>query len=82
MSNRFTDTRQGPLTGLSVLELGGLGPAPFAAMHLADLGADVLRIERSGAGFEMPIPEHMDTLQRGKRRLRLNLKDDEGVARC
>lgn len=80
MSNRFSETRQGPLRGLSVLELGGLGPAPFAAMLLADLGADVLRVERSGAGFEMPIPEEMDTLQRGKRRIRLNLKHEEGVA--
>lgn len=71
-------TRQGPLAGLTVLELGGLGPAPFAAMHLADLGADVLRIERSGAGFEMPIPEHMDTLQRGKRRIRVDLKHNAG----
>lgn len=80
MSSRFSDTRQGPLAGLHILELGGLGPAPFAAMLLADLGADVLRVERSGAGFEMPVPERMDTLQRGKRRLRLNLKDADGVA--
>ncbi|WP_404290006.1 CaiB/BaiF CoA transferase family protein [Glutamicibacter arilaitensis] len=72
-------TRQGPLTGLSVLELGGLGPAPFAAMLLADLGADVLRVERSGAGFEMPVPERMDTLQRGKRRIRLDLKHEQGA---
>lgn len=71
-------SRQGPLAGLTVLELGGLGPAPFAAMLLADLGADVLRVERSGAGFDMPIPDRMDTLQRGKRRVRLDLKHDDG----
>lgn len=42
--------RAGPLNGLRVIELAGLGPAPFCAMVLADLGADVLRIDRPGAG--------------------------------
>lgn len=78
MSRPFP-AKQGPLKGLQILELGGLGPAPFGAMLLADLGADVLRVERSGAGFEMPIPEPMDTLQRGKRRIRLDLKHEDGV---
>ena len=40
--------RQGPLTGLRVVELAGIGPAPFAAMVLADLGADVVRVDRPG----------------------------------
>lgn len=65
----------GPLAGLRVVELGGLGPAPFAGMYLADLGADVIRIDRVGGGFVMPIPPEQDTLQRGKRRLALDLKN-------
>src|SRR5437879_11948737 len=42
----------GPLTGLKVVEMAGIGPAPFAAMLLADLGADVLRIARPGTATE------------------------------
>lgn len=44
-------TRQGPLRGIRVLELAGLGPVPHACMLLADLGADVLRVDRPGGGF-------------------------------
>ncbi len=40
----------GPLTGLNVVEMAGLGPAPFAGMMLADMGADVLRIDRKASG--------------------------------
>jgi alpha-methylacyl-CoA racemase len=72
--------RTGPLTGLKVVELAGLGPAPFAAMFLADQGADVVRIERTGAGFTMPIDPHLDTLQRGKRMVGANLKDPHDLA--
>ncbi|MEP9384483.1 CaiB/BaiF CoA-transferase family protein [Nocardioides sp. KR10-350] len=72
----MTTTAPGPLAGLRVVELGGLGPAPFATMYLADLGADVVRIDRSGAGFEMPIDPTLDTLQRGKTRLTLDLKQE------
>ncbi|WP_127127337.1 CaiB/BaiF CoA-transferase family protein [Georgenia sp. SYP-B2076] len=68
----------GPLAGMRVVELGGLGPAPFAAMLLADLGADVVRIERRGAGFTMPIPDELDTLQRGKDRITVDVKHPDG----
>jgi alpha-methylacyl-CoA racemase len=68
----------GPLAGTRVVELGGLGPGPFAGMLLADLGADVVRVERRGAGFEMPVPPELDTLQRGKTRLAVDLKEPEG----
>ena len=47
----------GPLAGIKVLELGGIGPGPFAAALLADLGADVIRIDRlapAGGGLAMP----------------------------
>ena len=41
-------TRNGPLKGVRVIEMAGIGPAPFAAMHLADMGAEVVRITRPG----------------------------------
>ncbi|WP_019808692.1 CaiB/BaiF CoA transferase family protein [Saccharomonospora halophila] len=74
-----TAGRTGPLAGLRVVELAGLGPAPFAAMFLADQGADVVRVERSGAGFTMPVDPHRDTLQRGKRLLGVDLKHPGGA---
>ncbi len=59
----------GPLAGLRVLELAGIGPGPHAAMMLADLGADVVRIQRPGgrSGLE-------DTMLRGRRIVSLDLK--------
>ena len=47
----------GPLAGIRVLELAGIGPGPFCAMMLADSGATVLRIDRPGAGDPRPEPE-------------------------
>ena len=76
----MTEHRTGPMAGLKVVELAGLGPAPFAAMFLADQGADVVRVERSGAGFTMPIDPRLDTLQRGKRMIDADLKDPDGLA--
>lgn len=63
----------GPLAGIRIIELAGIGPGPFAAMMLADHGAEVIRIERGG---ELGIPN--DPLLRGRRTLRLNLKSDAG----
>jgi alpha-methylacyl-CoA racemase len=63
----------GPLSGLRVIEMAGLGPGPFGAMVLADLGADVLLIDRPGAG------ESMRTLGRGKRRAEVDVKGDGGA---
>lgn len=76
-------TRQGPLAGLKILEVEGIGGAPFAAMLLADFGADVLRIERmlpskAAIGGTEPGP----ALGRGRSAtLRLDLKSVEGLAR-
>lgn len=64
----------GPLAGVRVLELGGIGPGPHAGMMLADLGADVVRVRRPG-GLQMPA-EHLDLLHRGKRVVDLDLKTD------
>ena len=71
----------GPLTGIKILEFAGIGPGPFAAMMLADLGADILRIDRSdrvspSADKSKPSP---DLLNRGRRSVGLNLKSPEGV---
>jgi alpha-methylacyl-CoA racemase len=62
----------GPLAGVRVIELGGIGPGPHAGMILADLGADVVRVRRPG-GMVMP-PEDRDLLHRGKRIVDLDVK--------
>ena len=66
----------GPLAGLRVLELAGIGPGPYGAMLLADLGADVLRVDRPGAPD--PAPRRA-VLSRGRRSAVLDLKHPEGV---
>jgi alpha-methylacyl-CoA racemase len=63
-----------PLDGLRILEVGGIGPAPFAGMLLAELGADVVRIDRPGASPAVPIDPADDVLNRGKRSVTLDLK--------
>ena len=69
-----------PLSGIRIVELAGLAPAPFAAMMLADHGAEVVRIER--AGEAPPIPAEKDILRRGRAQiLTLDLKDSEATAR-
>ncbi|MEA3063159.1 MAG: alpha-methylacyl-CoA racemase, partial [Sphingomonadales bacterium] len=70
----------GVLDGVRVIELAGIGPAPFAAMMLADHGAEVIRIEREGRA--PVIPPGFDILARGRAELlRLDLSSDEGAAR-
>ncbi|MER6146690.1 CaiB/BaiF CoA transferase family protein [Streptomyces hirsutus] len=72
----------GPLSGLSIVELGGLGPSAFATMLMADLGADVIRIDRARAahgGVEAAAEPRFDLLNRGKRSLALDLKKPEAV---
>jgi alpha-methylacyl-CoA racemase len=64
----------GPLAGVRVLELPSIGPAPFAAMLLADLGADVVRVDRPGGQQLQIVPPEHDLLGRGKRSLVLDLK--------
>ena len=69
-----------PLKGIRVVELAGLAPAPFAAMMLADHGAEVVRIER--AGWTAPIPPGRDILRRNRAEiLTLDLKAEEGRAK-
>jgi alpha-methylacyl-CoA racemase len=68
----------GPLEGVKVVELAGLGPAPFACMMLAELGADVLRIDRPGGSVSMGPPE-LDLVNRGRRSAALDLKQPAAV---
>jgi alpha-methylacyl-CoA racemase len=65
----------GPLGGLRIVEFAGIGPGPFAAMLLADMGADVVRIDRPGA----PERDKRDVIGRGRRALVLDLKQHDGV---
>ncbi|GGY90641.1 CaiB/BaiF CoA transferase family protein [Novosphingobium colocasiae] len=67
----------GPLSGIRVVEFAGLGPAPFAAMLLADMGAEVLRIDRP----DLP-PDPRDVGLRGRLSLALDLKDPAAIATC
>ena len=69
-------TNTGPLAGVKVIELGGIGPGPHAAMVLADLGADVVRVRRPG-GLQIPA-EDLDLLHRGKRIVDLDVKSQPG----
>lgn len=62
----------GPLQGLKVLEIAGIGPGPFCGMLLADLGADVVRVERPGGGMTLTAWED-DLLNRGKRSIAVDL---------
>ncbi|MEU5164203.1 CaiB/BaiF CoA-transferase family protein [Streptomyces sp. NPDC020875] len=72
-------TGGGPLAGVRVVELAGIGPGPFAAMLLADLGADVVRVDRPrGAG--LGIDPGSDLTNRNKRSVLIDLKADDGPA--
>lgn len=71
----------GPLAGVRVVELAGIGPSPFAAMLLADLGADVIRIDRPGEpALPIPLPPEADLLRRGRPSVSLDLKHPDGLA--
>ena len=71
----------GPLHGLRIVELAGIGPSPMACMLLADLGADVVRIERTeAADLGVHKPAQFNLLMRNRRLLALDLKQPEAVA--
>src|SRR4030081_2601689 len=72
----------GPLAGIKVVEFAGIGPGPFCAMLLADLGATVLRIDRlEPSGLGLNKPPQFDLLLRGRRHIKLDLKSATGVER-
>ncbi|SUA63091.1 CaiB/BaiF CoA transferase family protein [Oligella urethralis] len=66
-----------PLSGIRVIEMAGIGPAPFCAMMLADMGAEVIRIDRHGDTF---LGGGGTVIERGRRNLILDLKQDEAKA--
>lgn len=70
----------GPLQGVKVIELAGIGPGPFAAMMLSDMGATVIRVERSGAvrGGD-PAEPPKDSLTRGRHSIGVDLKNPDGI---
>ena len=74
------DGISGPLEGLRVVEMAGYGPGPFAGMLFADMGADVMRVERPlDSSMRMPSDPLLDFLQRGKRIICIDLKQSAGV---
>lgn len=68
----------GPLSGLRIIELAGVGPAPMCGMLLADLGADVIVVDRHGSMQSILSPKH-DISRRGKRSIAIDLKRPEGA---
>lgn len=69
-------TGSGPLSGVRIVELGGIGPGPFCGMILSDLGADVVRVDRPAeAGTPLPMP----VLHRNRRSIAVDLKQPGGV---
>lgn len=71
----------GPLSGYRIIELAGIGPGPFAAMLLSDMGAEVIRVDRTQA-VRGPAPEqpHYDVMLRGRQNIAIDLKQPDGVA--
>lgn len=76
----MSGNHQGPLKGLKVVEMAGLGPGPMAAMLLADLGADVVRIERVGGDKDAKEQQFGDVVMRNRPSIKIDLKDPKGVA--
>src|SRR3546814_18120598 len=70
--------RQGPLTGLKVVEFAGIGPGPFCGMLLSDLGAAVVRIDRKGGRGGAPS----DVTARGRRSVALDLYSPPAIEAC
>ena len=70
----------GPLAGVRVIEIAGIGPGPFCAMMLADMGAEVLRIDRPGpADLGLPVEPRFSVLHRGRRSVALDLKQSAAI---
>jgi len=70
----------GPLSGIRIVEIAGIGPGPFCAMMLADLGADVVRVDRAERARAPRLPgPNLDLLNRGRRSVAVDLKSAAGV---
>ena len=74
-------TMSGPLTGYKVIEIAGIGPGPFCAMLLADMGADVIRVDRAqSVRGPAPAEPPKDVSLRNRRSVAIDLKHPDGVA--
>jgi len=70
----------GPLAGFRIIEIAGIGPGPFCGMLLADMGAEVIRIDRPGeSGAGLDIPDKYNVLIRGRTVITVDLKTPDGV---
>ena len=67
----------GPLNGVKIIEVGGIGPGPFCGMMLSDMGAEIVRVERKG-GLALSDPKY-DLLTRNRKSISINLRTPEGV---
>lgn len=72
----MTDPSGPPLAGLRIVEFAGIGPGPFAGMMLADMGAEIIRVDRPGTRVDRP---DLDFLARGRKSVTLDLKCADGV---
>jgi alpha-methylacyl-CoA racemase len=70
----------GPLDGIRIIEIAGIGPGPFAGMVLSDLGAEILRIDRTQSVTHKPPAASLDFLARNRRSVGIDLKHPDGVA--
>ena len=75
-----TSASRGPLTGYKIIEIAGIGPGPFAAMMLSDMGAEVIRVERVQAVRDTQSSNaNWDVMQRGRKNVAIDLKHADGV---
>ncbi|MFT4571554.1 MAG: alpha-methylacyl-CoA racemase [Candidatus Binatia bacterium] len=71
----------GPLEGIRIIEIAGIGPGPFAAMMLADLGAEIVRVDRAqNVPVSFPSAPSADLLNRGRSNIAVDLKNPDGIA--
>jgi alpha-methylacyl-CoA racemase len=70
----------GPLNGVKIIEFAGIGPAPMCAMLLADMGAEILRVDRlQPSGLGIPVPTRYAVMERSRRSLAVDLKNPRGL---
>ena len=70
----------GPLAGIKIIEMKGIGPGPYAGQVLADLGAEIIVVERASKANSIAVPSAMDINSRGKKSIALDLRKPEGLA--
>jgi len=80
-STEGASTQLGPLSGIRIVELAGIGPGPFAAMMLADAGAEIIRVDRAAGQLSTRAlgNARLDLMNRNRRSVAVDLKKDEGV---